>query len=180
VLADDDSSSGLRELGHLRSLTITGDRACRADVGLFACVRVRVRVRACACLRKAGACACGPVLCGDAALVARAPPRHHHHHRAGGLFSAAAAERLLRCLAHACPLLEELRLLPQPTCGLGDDQVHLLLQLSRLKVRARRCRHQGGLQGARAAPAPDRALLCRRATSRPQHARARTHAPAGA
>lgn len=55
--------------------------------------------------------------------------------RAGGLFTVASAERLLRCLAVACPLLEELHVLPEPTCGLGDDQVDHLLALTALKVR---------------------------------------------
>lgn len=52
----------------------------------------------------------------------------------GGVFTAAAAERLLCCLALACPLLEELHVLPEPTCGLGDDQVDHLLALTGLKV----------------------------------------------
>lgn len=54
---------------------------------------------------------------------------------AGGIFTAASAERLLQCLALACPLLEELHVLPEPTCGLGDDQVDHLLALTALKVR---------------------------------------------
>lgn len=53
----------------------------------------------------------------------------------GGVFTAASAERLLRCLALACPQLEELHVLPEPTCGLGDDQVEHLLALTALKVR---------------------------------------------
>lgn len=55
--------------------------------------------------------------------------------RSGGVFTVASAERLLRCLAVACPLLEELHVLPEPTCGLGDDQVDHLLALTALKVR---------------------------------------------
>lgn len=50
------------------------------------------------------------------------------------MFTVASAERLLRCLALACPLLEELHVLPEPTCGLGDDQVDHLLALPALKV----------------------------------------------
>jgi hypothetical protein len=57
-----------------------------------------------------------------------------HSRPAGGVFTAASAERLLRCLALACPLLEELHVLPEPTCGLGDDQVEHLLALKALKV----------------------------------------------
>lgn len=52
----------------------------------------------------------------------------------GGVFTAASAERLLRCLALACPQLEELHVLPEPTCGLGDDQVEHLLALTAVKV----------------------------------------------
>jgi hypothetical protein len=50
------------------------------------------------------------------------------------VFTAASAERLLRCLALACPQLEELHVLPEPTCGLGDDQVEHLLALTAVKV----------------------------------------------
>lgn len=57
-----------------------------------------------------------------------------HSRPAGGVFTAASAERLLHCLALACPLLEELHVLPEPTCGLGDDQVEHLLALKALKV----------------------------------------------
>lgn len=53
----------------------------------------------------------------------------------GGVFTSSSAERLLHCLVLACPLLEELHVLPEPTCGLGDDQVDHLLALTALKVR---------------------------------------------
>eukprot|EP00879_Flechtneria_rotunda_P024277 GHRR01025729.1.p1 GENE.GHRR01025729.1~~GHRR01025729.1.p1 ORF type:complete len:467 (+),score=150.86 GHRR01025729.1:1156-2556(+) len=52
----------------------------------------------------------------------------------GGTFAPAAAARLLQGLALACPQLEELHVLPEPTCGLGDDEVPLLGALKRLKV----------------------------------------------
>jgi len=52
----------------------------------------------------------------------------------GGKFTSEAVERLLQALALACPQLEQLRVLPQATCGLGDNQVSLMCQLQSLKV----------------------------------------------
>lgn len=53
----------------------------------------------------------------------------------GGVLTPAAAQLLLRALAAACPLLEELRILPEAVCGLGDDEVALLAELTGLRVR---------------------------------------------
>lgn len=52
----------------------------------------------------------------------------------GGTFKPAAAEQLLKGLAVACPHLEELRVLPEARCGLGDQEVPLLGKLTGLKV----------------------------------------------
>jgi hypothetical protein len=88
----------------------------------------------------------------------------------GGKFTPAAAALLLRGLAVACPALEELHLLPDALCGLGDDEMPLLVALSGLKVGAPgggvRASSSGG--GVRALPAP-----CLRATRfcPPNHAR---------
>lgn len=53
----------------------------------------------------------------------------------GGRFTPAAAGLLLHGLAAACPHLEELVLLPEALCGLGDAEMPLLAELPRLKVR---------------------------------------------
>lgn len=53
----------------------------------------------------------------------------------GGTFTSAAAEQLLQGLALACPHLEELHVLPNARCGLGDQEVPLLGKLNGLKVR---------------------------------------------
>lgn len=53
----------------------------------------------------------------------------------GGKFSDAMVARLLTGLAYACPRLEELRVLPDAVCGLGNDEVPFLVQLKSLKVR---------------------------------------------
>jgi hypothetical protein len=52
----------------------------------------------------------------------------------GGTFTQAAGQRLLQGLVLACPQLEELHVLPEARCGLGDDEVKLLGQLQQLKV----------------------------------------------
>lgn len=57
----------------------------------------------------------------------------------GGSFTQAAAQRLLQGLVMAIPQLEELHVLPEACCGLGDDEVTLLSQLQRLKVRQLLC-----------------------------------------
>jgi hypothetical protein len=54
----------------------------------------------------------------------------------GGTFAPSAAEALLRALAAACPGLEELRLLPEARCGIGDAEVALLGRLRCLRVRS--------------------------------------------
>ncbi|GBF87465.1 hypothetical protein Rsub_00176 [Raphidocelis subcapitata] len=51
----------------------------------------------------------------------------------GGKFTAAAARLLLGGLAVACPVLEELRVLPEALCGLGDEEMPLLVELAGLK-----------------------------------------------
>jgi hypothetical protein len=53
----------------------------------------------------------------------------------GGTFTQPAGQRLLQGLVMACPQLEELHVLPEARCGLGDDDVQLLGQLQRLKVK---------------------------------------------
>lgn len=65
----------------------------------------------------------------------------------GGSFTQAAAQRLLQGLVMAIPQLEELHVLPEACCGLGDDEVTLLSQLQRLKVLEFRAYHltAGGL-----------------------------------
>uniref|UniRef100_A0A383VIH7 F-box domain-containing protein n=1 Tax=Tetradesmus obliquus TaxID=3088 RepID=A0A383VIH7_TETOB len=65
----------------------------------------------------------------------------------GGSFTQAAAQRLLQGLVLAIPQLEELHVLPEACCGLGDDEVTLLSQLQRLKVLEFRAYHltAGGL-----------------------------------
>jgi hypothetical protein len=61
---------------------------------------------------------------------------------------------LLRGLAVACPALEELRVLPEALCGLGDDEMPLLAAMKGLRVgegageRVRAVRPCGGLPGA--------------------------------
>jgi hypothetical protein len=52
----------------------------------------------------------------------------------GGSFTQAAAQRLLQGLVMACPQLEELHVLPEARCGLGDDEMELLGQLQHLQV----------------------------------------------
>ncbi|WIA18363.1 hypothetical protein OEZ85_009828 [Tetradesmus obliquus] len=65
----------------------------------------------------------------------------------GGSFTQAAAQRLLQGLVMAIPQLEELHVLPEACCGLGDDEVTLLSQLQRLNVLEFRAYHltAGGL-----------------------------------
>ena len=52
----------------------------------------------------------------------------------GGKFSPSDVALLLRGLAVACPALEELRVLPEALCGLGDDEMPLVAALAGLKV----------------------------------------------
>eukprot|EP00882_Tetradesmus_deserticola_P003943 GHRQ01004169.1.p1 GENE.GHRQ01004169.1~~GHRQ01004169.1.p1 ORF type:complete len:540 (+),score=233.07 GHRQ01004169.1:193-1812(+) len=63
------------------------------------------------------------------------------------MFTQAAGQRLLQGLLQACPQLEELHVLPEARCGLGDDEVQLLGRLQRLKVLEFRAFHltAGGL-----------------------------------
>lgn len=53
----------------------------------------------------------------------------------GGTFRPPTGSLLLGALAAACPQLEELRLLPEALCGLGDAEVDTLLQLRGLQAR---------------------------------------------
>ncbi|KIY95418.1 hypothetical protein MNEG_12543 [Monoraphidium neglectum] len=52
----------------------------------------------------------------------------------GGTFAPADMALLLRGLAVACPALEELRVLPEALCGLGDDEMPLLAAMKGLRV----------------------------------------------
>jgi hypothetical protein len=72
-----------------------------------------------------------------------APPRHASRPYSsrlrsltlrGGKITPAAAKLLLRGLAVACPKLEQLRVLPEALCGLSDEDMPLLVELSELKV----------------------------------------------
>lgn len=51
----------------------------------------------------------------------------------GGKLAPASAALLLRGLAVACPVLEELHVLPEALCGLGDEEMPLLVALRSLK-----------------------------------------------
>lgn len=137
-----EAGDELSELRNLRSLTISGEFVGNAaalstpaatDVGMKGRQLQHRQAVACDTRTHTAPLPCRslpPHICTSSSSPSSCPIQTNKHARmhthTGGVFTPSSAERLLRCLARACPLLEELHVLPEPTCGLGDDQVRLV------------------------------------------------------